>query len=312
MYLIPGTSHNITWSVQNLQDTATYYVKAVVRDLRTETILATLYLTDLGSNRFSKSWNVPQDPTGFGRLIEIEKTVYTDSAYTVPSEIYGRWLDQYMIFNLGNRMPSTGGYGGGGSNIDYNEIAKIIRREVDAAKVEILTAENEGRTGPTDLSEVLQRLQDSIGALSGLSSRISGVENVLRDYKGKLPEIAKSIALVKESLQLSINDSKDEVTGNIAIHISNLEDALARIESAEKSDMLQIEGKMDDELKRIMQKLSEAVDAGGKQLKGHVEEAMKKPLNVTLAAQTVPEKAAPTPNPREESIKRMLNNNANV
>ena len=126
--LIPGTSHQITWSIQNLTDTTTYYVKAVIRDLRTNIILDTLYLTDLGNGRFSKTWNVPQDGQGFGRQIEIEKTVYEDSAYTIPSGLYGRWLDEYTIFNLANRLPSTGGYGGHGTQVDYKEITTIIKK----------------------------------------------------------------------------------------------------------------------------------------------------------------------------------------
>jgi len=151
MILLPGTVHYVTWTKQNLLDTATYYPQAVIKDKKSDTTLDTLDLTSLGSDRYGVSWNVVQDPTGLGREVSIVTTVYEDSGHTTVSGIYGAWETDYLIYEL----KPLGGFGGGGGSFDVNEIRKIIREEI--AKIE-KTVIPEPKT--LDLSPIMARISE--------------------------------------------------------------------------------------------------------------------------------------------------------
>jgi hypothetical protein len=129
MILIPGTTHTITWTRQNLLDEATYYVRAVIRDVRTDEILSTVTLTEIASGRFSGSWSVVQDKSNRGREIDIEKTVYEDSGYTTPSAVYGRWVERYTVLDI-KQSNNTGGSSAQRHAVDYSLIAQMIENAV--------------------------------------------------------------------------------------------------------------------------------------------------------------------------------------
>jgi len=111
--------------LEDHQDSTTYYVRAVIRNAKTDALIDTINLTDQGNRRFTKEWRVPADPTGEGFDILITYTAYTDSAYTTKSSNYGEKFEEHRI----EHIPKHSG-GGGGSDVDYNRVKKIIAEEI--------------------------------------------------------------------------------------------------------------------------------------------------------------------------------------
>ena len=117
----------IVRQLDNPADTNTYYVRAYIRKSLDDTLLDTVNLTDKGSQRFTKSWQVVADPSGEGMYIDIETRIFTDSAYTSESDVYGRQSQTYLVAKRYN--PVYGGGGGGG--VDYKKVRKIIQEELE-------------------------------------------------------------------------------------------------------------------------------------------------------------------------------------
>lgn len=133
MQLHPQETFTIVRQIEDHTDTNTYYVRAVIRNAKTDAILSTVNLTDRGDRRFAYEYRVPADVSGQGFWIVILTTVYTDAAYTTKSENYGEKMDTYLVQDRYNS--NLGGGGGGGPDIDYKKIRKIVHEEVE--KVEI-------------------------------------------------------------------------------------------------------------------------------------------------------------------------------
>lgn len=126
MQLNPRESFTIVRQIEDHTDTNTYYVRAVVRNAKTDVLLATVNLTDRGSQRFSKDYLVPADASGNGLWISITTSVYTDSGYTTKSANYGDRLDIYLVqerYQFNPNYPS-------GPDIDYKRIKKIVDETV--------------------------------------------------------------------------------------------------------------------------------------------------------------------------------------
>lgn len=181
MILLPGTVHYVTWTKQNLLDTATYYPQAIIKDKKSDATLATLDLSSLGSDRYGANWNVVQDPTGMGREVSIVTTIYEDSGHTTVSGIYGAWETDYLIYEL----KPLGGGGGGGSSFDVNEIRKIIREEIAKIEKPVIP---EAKT--LDLSPIIARLEaiDS----KEVEIDLEPLKNALNGLKEEVANIDKS------------------------------------------------------------------------------------------------------------------------
>lgn len=247
-FLIPGTRHAITWSKQNLLDETTYYVRAVIRDVRTETILDTIDLEDLGGGRFYATWNVVQDPTGQGREIEVQKTVYEDSGYTQVSGIYGRWLDRYTVYDFHAAGRAGAGGWGGGESIDYATVRKIMAEELrellgllpkPSAPVEDTTlgARMRELIRIGKKADAIEDLEEKIA--SALTTFITTVEKAERD--------------IKATAETASRDFSRETTETLALlkeQVSSIVDALDT----------RLEQKTDDELTHFSAKLKEVLD----------------------------------------------------
>src|SRR5947209_2026571 len=110
LILHPQNSFTVVRQIANHLDTDTNYVRAVIRNAYTDAIIDTLDLTDKGSQRFSKNWQVPADPSGQGFYISIVTSVYTDSGYTTKNPNYGDEENTYLVQD---RVPLAR-HGGGG------------------------------------------------------------------------------------------------------------------------------------------------------------------------------------------------------
>ena len=110
----PGTIFPITRQLGDPEDTATYYVRAFVRNAQNDVLLKTINLTDKGDQRFRGEWEVPYH-AGSDYYITIETRVYSDSGYTtevVGDFYYERLEDKFLV---GNKILGGGGGGFHGS-----------------------------------------------------------------------------------------------------------------------------------------------------------------------------------------------------
>lgn len=294
MILIPATSFPITWSKQNLADSTTYYVKAVIRDVRTETILATILLTDLGNGRFSGTWNVPQDGSGFGRPVEIEKTVYEDSGYTQVSGIYGRWLDRYLIYNIAPRSPATtGGYGGHSAGIDYAKLKELIRETI---KEEI---EKPEPVEKVDLSPVLSSISVFTEVIEELQSRLLQVETKERNDTKVFDAAIADLKKVVIGVQKDLIGTKSDMKSVADKTLSTFSDMHAK---ATQSFSTTLEKKIAHDLDQAHQKIQQSVGESMDKFSAKIEDFMKKPLSVSFSN---PKEEKPV-NTREKTIKNIL------
>ena len=122
MNLVPQSSFSIIRQIDNVNDTGTYYVRAVVRNINTGATIATINLASKGNQRYSAPWQVPADTSGQGTYISITTYVFDDSGYSVPDQNYATEDKEYLII-----QPPISSYGNGGTTvIDYDKIRKMV------------------------------------------------------------------------------------------------------------------------------------------------------------------------------------------
>lgn len=165
MQLEPQEEFVLARGLENHLDSTTYYVRAVIRNAKTDALIATVDLTDQGDGlRFSKTWQVPGDPTGQGTYILITYSVYTDSGYTTKSENYGDKYEEHLILHRPSNM-----YGGSGADVDYKRITKLVREII----------KEEGNSRPVYQPEPLNipfHLQPVLNALTGVRRDIQAID----------------------------------------------------------------------------------------------------------------------------------------
>ncbi len=165
--LIPQRVFTVVRQITNHTDTATYYVRAVIRNAYTDAIIDTLNLTDKGGQRFKYDWQVPADPSGQGFYVSIVTSVYTDSGYTTKSENYGDEESTYLV----SRNSTQGRLGGAGSGVDSFTVRSIIQEELDKRKPEPVTFP----TIPTP-KEYEMRWDEVFGAIAEVRDAIDRIQ----------------------------------------------------------------------------------------------------------------------------------------
>jgi hypothetical protein len=131
-------------------DVSTYYVQAVIKNIRTGDVIDTVNLTDLGDRQFKKDWQVPADTSGNGFWIGIVTSVYSDAGYTTKATTYLDEYETYLVFDRKNPYLGTGG----GAEIDYKKIDKMIKSHIDNIQLPIIPEQKE-----IDLSSVYNSLE---------------------------------------------------------------------------------------------------------------------------------------------------------
>jgi hypothetical protein len=146
MQIEPLQKFTIWRKLEDPLDATTYYVQADIVEMRTNTILSTVNLTDQSGRVFSKEIDAPADPTFQGRQVAVVTRVYTDSGYSSLSPIHKEESREYLIRKY---QQSFGG--GGGVEVDYKRIQSMITAAV-GTKAEPAT--------PVDLSSITSGIAD--------------------------------------------------------------------------------------------------------------------------------------------------------
>jgi hypothetical protein len=215
LQLHPRETFVITRQLQNPYITDTFYVRAVIRNAKTDTIIDTINLDDKTSQRFTKSWLVPADGSGQGFWISIVTSVYTDSGYTTKSENYGDEEKTYLVqerFNV-----NLGGMGGGGgSDIDYKRIKKIVKEVIDEMEtpepvVKVVTKEvvKEVRVPEVKIVETQkeQDLSPIIKAIKDVGQKVDDKEvtEIPEQEEVDLSPVLEKIALIEKQSKENVD-----------------------------------------------------------------------------------------------------------
>lgn len=159
MQIQPQKNFTIVRQIADSTDATTFYVRAVIRNAYTDTIIDTVDLTDKGSQRFKYDWTVPADPSGEGFYISIITDVYSDSGYTTKSPIFETEEDTYLVYD---RIKGTAG-GKGGAGVDYFRIREIIKEELTL--LEEKEAEKEKEEPMEDKSEHHNKVEELLNEI---------------------------------------------------------------------------------------------------------------------------------------------------
>lgn len=196
----PKETIPITRQIDDPADTDTYYVRAYVRDAKTDELLNTVDLTDMTDQRFVGTVEAPHDPTGNGRYISITTKVFTDAAYTTESPMKAREMFVYLV-QARWKFPFGGG---GGSDVSYEKIRKVVQEELE----KIPRAEP---AKPVDLSPVLKA--------------IDRVKRIVELFE--IPDMPKFPEIKMDKVDLS----------PVILAVDNLRKEVSRLENADFTDV---------------------------------------------------------------------------
>lgn len=182
----PSEPFDIFYFIRNPLDNATYYVRAIIYDLKTGQVLATQALTQTATNPrlFVATLQAPGDQGQIGRNIVAIASVYTDSAYTTKSEAYEEQEQYFLIRSPIQVLPS-----GGGGGVDYDAVRDIFKSELKKQK--FITRDDLpfdaifGTLGT--LQREINRIPKHFVNLSGIEKGVAGVRQAIAD----LPEPEK-------------------------------------------------------------------------------------------------------------------------
>jgi hypothetical protein len=248
-------------------DSTTYYVRAVIRNARTDALIDTLNLTDNGSRRFTKSWLAPADPTGLGLDILVTYTVYTDSGYTTKAENYGERFDEHTVLT---RIQHGGG---GGADVDYKKVRKIIQEELAGLPKPLPFPE---------MPNIPFYLQPVLNALSGLRKDLQAIDIPTPDFSG----VEYRLGLIESSIKAIPKDDDSAVRGD-------LEETKQKIEDAKQTILQQVSNIREEIAKDATadtKVITGAVDKVTKQLSGFEEKFDAQPIVVFKGAPQIQQK----------------------
>jgi hypothetical protein len=220
MNLQPQANFTVVRQLANHLDTDTNYVRAVIRNAYTDAIIDTLNLTDKGSQRFKKDWQVPADPSGQGFYISIVTSVYTDSGYTTKNSNYGDEENTYLVQE--RVMPLMRGGGG----IDAAELRYIVKDELSKLpKPEPVKIPKQQM--PVDrTNEILSAIDRAKPTIEkpNFSPVLTAVERAMRAIEEKEVTPATDLSPVLEKIQ------RDTETNGA--DFQEVKDMLAKLESS--------------------------------------------------------------------------------
>jgi len=257
--LRPREYFTIVRGLPDHTDSGTYYVRAVIRNAKTDAIIETVNLTDQGTRRFSYPWQVPADPSGEGFYIVITTTVYSDSGYTSKAEGYGEEFATYLIQDRIN--PNNLGFSG--PDIDYKKIKKMI----DDAVANVKIPEPKEMKEYSD-AQVLDSLAACMSALDALPGRVKALLPVIEKTDLKpLQELGQKTLDAVGSIEIPEAKAPD-----FAPITEALEDMRERLDASDILEAKDALKKIDawiskfgagdmDELKKLVSGLSEQMES---------------------------------------------------
>jgi flagellin-like hook-associated protein FlgL len=256
MQLSPAEKYPIVRQLDNVNDTATYYVEAVIKNAYTGATLATVKLTDQGQQYFSAIWEVPNDVNGNGTYITITTFVYTDPAYTQLSTTYATDSVVHVI-QLRPVFPS----GMGGGTVDYARIERTIKenrpKDYDDSQVKKLSSDLD------NLSRVVSswKFPDIPDINSPLEKHSNGIIEKIETLNKRIDKMESIIGIHFNNLTTAHNNVLNEIHGIRSSDMASLHSEIP------KNVGIEMKGKFEDSLQKstariegISKKIDELAD----------------------------------------------------
>jgi hypothetical protein len=201
----PGEPFDVFYFLRNPLDSATYYVRAKVYDVRTGELLSTIELEQSPTNArlFIKTAQAPGDPSGYGRNIVAIASVYLDSGFTQQSDNYEEQEQYYLIKSAAPVL-------GGGGGIDMRAMREMVE-DVVAKKIEGMPNPEKPQEFPSEalfgaigaLQREVNRVPKEID-LSGISERLSALQAAIsaipEPEKPEQPDLSPIVDAVNSAL----------------------------------------------------------------------------------------------------------------
>lgn len=201
-------------------DSATYFLRAIVRNAKTNATLATLALPQISGRLYGATWQTPADASGQGFYITITTEVYTDAGYTARAETYYDDFEAFFIYDQFNMLQGLATQiaalveGSGGSDVDYKKIKEIVNTAANRV-IEAIPEEKE----TMDLSPILTSIEtlsiflrtpiaeaEDTSEPFDLSPIFTALENISKNVldlpKFEKTDLAPAIDAIKELRQL--------------------------------------------------------------------------------------------------------------
>jgi len=210
MTLNPQEEFVISRQLNDPADVGTNYVRAYIRNAKTDALITTLNLDDKGSQRFTKTWQVAPDPTGLGLYITVTTQVFTDSGYTTPSTVYGVEQHEHLVQDRLNPFLRNAV---SGPDVDYKRIKKLL----DEAIAAIPKAEKPQPVDLIPLSEGFQAVIQEIRDIKFPESKHVDLGPVITKL-GTLERAITSIKIPKTDLTATnkLIEAKNDVLDSLA------------------------------------------------------------------------------------------------
>lgn len=265
--LSPQESFPIVYVLADPNDTATYYVRSVMRNSVSGAIIriananfVNLISTPGNTRRFTKTIQAPADINGNGFYIDITTTVYTDSGYTTKSDAYAEQLDKYLVQLRPNVSLGFGGSAGpltvAGAKDGYVDYEKIKKIFIEVLKEVIKDPEK------LDLKPVMDGLDKAYEAIGNVHSSVKGIPTKIADPIDLAPfsdEIINTILLAIANIDFPIVDFTPILAKIDDIDIPAHPDLAPQFEAL-KAEIVKMQGEnVNQKYGEFLNQLSEAV-----------------------------------------------------
>ncbi len=236
--LEPGEVFAIVRQLADPFDNTTYYVRAEIRNAKTDALLERVSLTDRGSLRFSANWNVTSTPPDGGLWISIMTAVYTDDAFTTRADNYSNEIDTYLV----EPRPKWQGHGGGGG-ISKKDLREVLREVMPG-----LFPESETEAIVSAITEALGSRTDEVKrVVAGVDRKIDGIEvsPVVKVTTTKVDvqpaiDAALRAAVAAEETGKSVDERMDGFRGAVEGLITSLEARILGAHASGSAEMRQV------------------------------------------------------------------------
>lgn len=247
-------------------DTNAYYIQAIVRDSLSGSVIETINLEkQTGSQRYTGRFTAPSEGSSGRKYVDVTTKVYSDSGYTTQDSQYGDENVQYIVaVDWSPTGPAQFGGFGGGPDIDYKRIKKIVDERIDQVEKKIPTKEikdlNKKVTGMERVFETIispelekagvniESLYDKADSFDVLEKKLGEVLKAIKAIDIPKPEkvdLAPILSAVG-GLKTYINKLPSELPQPQEIDINVVVDAI--------NDLADIVGEMQAEVDKTLSK----------------------------------------------------------
>jgi hypothetical protein len=270
----PAQNFDVVYFLGDHTDSTTYYVRAVVYDVRTGDILTTENLTESPNNSrlFANTIQAPPDPIGYGRNIVAIVTVYTDSGYTTKSDVY-----QELSYNFLVKAEQLI-LGGGG--VDHEALKEIFEKALEQFLGKLPKPDPTKPLPEMPFPRILQALSDVKTAIDNIPKPELDLSPILN----KMEALRAAIKMIPEPDPVDLKPMTSAVA-NLEEAVNTAIDELRDVQNNNETFLKSHEKAMGGFSDVLAKKAEDAINAAAKKID----------LNITLPMSALIKKS-----PREE------------